>query len=345
MSTVEHGAMTAPSEEPDAVCRGWWAEPAGERQGALFMLAGTAMGVSVMDVATGDLARPEWVDLATVVHLDALGDPEGGVQTVELGLSTGLVRTAGWTGSFCDAVVDALHRLVEALAAAPASTQPPLVVAPADPPAGPFVADPLPPEFPAALVAPAPDPAPVTSPFAPAGPPAPVAVDPPAVLVTPLPEPDVAPVPDLPPPADVEPDVTPPPFTPQPTTDPVEPAAAPAGMGTSLVLEDVVYLGGHPSEAKKKKRCTATLTEVAVVVDGPGEMSITVPWSEVTSVEVQNSDEARFRMNLRVHRDASAVILTQHDGTKVLLEARDCPTIPLRSAVVQLLVDQPVEVV
>jgi hypothetical protein len=74
-------------------------------------------------------------------------------------------------------------------------------------------------------------------------------------------------------------------------------------------------------------------------------MSITVPWSEVTSVEVQNSDEARFRMNLRVHRDASAVILTQLDGTKVLLEARDCPTIPLRSAVVQLLVDQPVEVV
>ena len=92
MSTVEHGVVKAPSEEPDAVCRGWWAEPGAERQGALFMLAGTAMGVSVTDSFTGDLARPEWVDLATVVHLDALGDPEGGVQTVELGLSSSPVR-------------------------------------------------------------------------------------------------------------------------------------------------------------------------------------------------------------------------------------------------------------
>ena len=118
----------------------------------------------------------------------------------------------------------------------------------------------------------------------------------------------------------------------------------PAATGASLVLEDVVYLGGHPSEPKKKKRCTATLTDTGVVVEGPGEMSVAVPWSTVVSVESQNSDEARFRMNLRVHRDATAVIVTQHDGTKLLLEARDCPTIPLRSAIAQLLVEQPVEV-
>lgn len=359
MSTVEHGVVKAPSEEPDAVCRGWWAEPDGEREGALFMLAGTAMGVSVTDTLTGDLARPEWVDLATVVHLDALGEPDGGIQTVELGLSTGTVRTAGWTGPFCDAVVDALQRLVAALAAAPAPTQAPV---PAGPPAvqdGPSGDDPLPPAVPPAPAPPvllAPETTSVPSPFAPAGPPpgGEDAAAAPAVHVTPLPEPGGpvllgAPAPDLPPPAVGQSSATPPPFTAQPPVAVPEPAAAPpatppAGLGTSLVLEDVVYLGGHPDEAKKKKRCTATLTETSVVVDGPGEMSIAVPWSGVTSVEVQNSDEARFRMNLRVHRDASAVVLTQHDGTKVLLEARDCPTIPLRSAIVQLLVDQPVEV-
>jgi len=360
---VEHGAVQAPSEEPDAVCRGWWAEPDSERQGALFMLAGTAMGVSVTDPVTGDLARPEWVDLATVVHLDALGEPEGGVQTIELGMSTGAVRTGGWTEPFCNAVVDALQRLVAALAAAPAPTQ---VAPPAPAHADSFDADALPPAAPALPVSPAaaaPAAAPVLSPFAPAGPP-PLPADAPAVPVvevTPLPEPGGQPQPDLPPPTAAPDAQTPPPFTAQTAGVPAQPVPeqpeggalvapsgstpAPSGLGTSLVLEDVVYLGGHPSEAKKKKRCTATLTETAVVVDGPGEMSIVLPWSGVTSVEVQNSDEARFRMNLRVHRDASAVILTQQDGAKVLLEARDCPTIPLRSAMVQLLVDQPVEVV
>ena len=372
MSTVEHGVVQAPSEEPDAVCRGWWAEPDSERRGALFMLAGTAMGVSVTDSATGDLARPEWVDLATVVHLDALGDPEGGVQTVELGLSTGTVRTAGWTEPFCNAVVGALQRLVAALAAAPASTP---VVAPTAPPDT-FASDALPPEAPAAPAAPVvpgSGSAPVSSPFAPAGPPplpggSPIAPSAPIVEVTPLPEAGDLQRPDLLPPVVAPSAQTPPPFTAQSAAQSAQPlpaqplpaqplAEAPAapsepqpeparsGLGTSLVLEDVVYLGGHPSEAKKKKRCTATLTEAAVLVDGPGDMSIELPWSGVTSVEVQNSDEARFRMNLRVHRDASAVILSQQDGTKVLLEARDCPTIPLRSAIVQLLVDQPVEVV
>jgi len=368
---VEHGVVQAPSEEPDAVCRGWWAEPDSERQGALFMLAGTAMGVSVTDSATGDLARPEWVDLATVVHLDALGEPEGGVQTVELGMSTGIVRTAGWTEPFCNAVVGALQRLVAALAAAPAPTQ---VAAPTSP-ADSFTSDALPPAAPAVPVVPVvpavpppSSPAPASSPFAPAGPPplpggTPTAPSAPVVEVTPLPEAGALQQPDLSPPAVTPAAQTPPPFTAQPAVTPEQPApeqplaqapaapspahagAAPSGLGTSLVLEDVVYLGGHPSEAKKKKRCTATLTETEVLVDGPREMSITLPWSAVTSIEVQNSDEARFRMNLRVHRDASAVILLQRDGTKVLLEARDCPTIPLRSAIVQLLVDQPVEVV
>jgi len=69
VSSADGVAVKATSEEPDAVCRGWWSEAAGERHGALFMLAGTAMGVSVTDPASGDLAPPEWVDLATVAAL------------------------------------------------------------------------------------------------------------------------------------------------------------------------------------------------------------------------------------------------------------------------------------
>ena len=115
-------------------------------------------------------------------------------------------------------------------------------------------------------------------------------------------------------------------------------------VGPALVLEDVVYLGGHPQESKKRKRCTATMGTDGVNVEGPGDMRISLPWTHVALVEAQNSDEARFRMNLRVHRDATAVVLSCHDGTKVLLEARDCPTIPLRGAIAQLLAGQPVEV-
>ena len=57
----------------------------------------------------------------------------------------------------------------------------------------------------------------------------------------------------------------------------------------------------------------------------------------VRTIEVQNADEARFRMNTKIHRDASALVIECDQGVTILLEARDCPTIALRSAISQLL--------
>ena len=108
---------------------------------------------------------------------------------------------------------------------------------------------------------------------------------------------------------------------------------------TALVLEDVTYLGGYPGEPKKRKRCTTTFTQEGIEVDGPNGLAFRVGWDVVNSIEAQNADEARFRMNTRIHRDASAVVVQCEQAVTLILEARDCPTLPLRSAIVQL-VDQ-----
>jgi hypothetical protein len=120
--------------------------------------------------------------------------------------------------------------------------------------------------------------------------------------------------------------------------------APPAGS-TALVLEDVVYLGGYPGQTKKRKKCTATLTREGLEVTGPANLSFRVSWDVVRTVETQNADEARFRMNTKVHRDATALVIECQQGVTILLEARDCPTIPLRTAIAQLVADLRVVVV
>lgn len=120
---------------------------------------------------------------------------------------------------------------------------------------------------------------------------------------------------------------------------------APVPGSTALVLEDVVYLRGHPAHARKRKKCVATLDAQGIEVVGPGGLAFTLPWTVVRSVEAQNCDEARFRMNVKIHRDATALVVECEDGVTVLLEARDCPTVPLRSAITQLVSDLRVVVV
>jgi hypothetical protein len=114
---------------------------------------------------------------------------------------------------------------------------------------------------------------------------------------------------------------------------------------TALVLEDVTYLGGYPGQPKKRKRCTATFTQEGIEVDGPTGLAFRVGWDVVNSIEAQNADEARFRMNTRIHRDASAVVVQCEQAVTLVLEARDCPTLPLRSAIVQLVDELDVVVV
>jgi hypothetical protein len=113
----------------------------------------------------------------------------------------------------------------------------------------------------------------------------------------------------------------------------------------ALELEDVVYLGGYPGQTRRRKKCTAVLTHEAIEVAGPGDLRFRIAWDSVKTVEAQNSDEARFRMNTKIHRDSSALVVECEQSVTILLEARDCPTIPLRSAITQLLVDLPVVVV
>lgn len=112
---------------------------------------------------------------------------------------------------------------------------------------------------------------------------------------------------------------------------------SPTTARTLLELEDVTYLGGFPGHSKKKKRCTAILSTEGIEISGHPNMTLELAWDEVSSLEAQNSDEARFRTNTKIHRDASAIIIEPKNGDLVVLEARDCPTVALRQAIITLL--------
>ena len=105
MSGAAEGDGVSPSQvEPDAVGRGWIERSGSSREQALFMLAGTSLGVG--DLLGGTL--PEWFDLRQTANLDALGDPVGGMQSVEMSITDGRVVRAGWPVAFCDHVVEQL---------------------------------------------------------------------------------------------------------------------------------------------------------------------------------------------------------------------------------------------
>lgn len=142
---------------------------------------------------------------------------------------------------------------------------------------------------------------------------------------------------------------------PDPVTEHQAVAAAPdqqmgerssaGGPTAALELEDVVYLGGYPGQPRRRKRCTVSMSHSALELRGPSDLHVRIGWEAVRSIEVQNSDEARFRMNTKVHRDASALVVECESDVTLLLEARDCPTLPLRAAISQLLDGVPVVVV
>lgn len=305
MSGSTQGDGADPSGvKPDAVGRGWIDRGGPTPEPALFFLSGTSLGIG--NLVEGSL--PAWIELREATNLDALGDPENGLQAVEMAISGGQVVRAGWPLNFCDHVVSALQATV-------AATEPPT----------------------AAVTAPVP-PAPVApTPVAPT-PVAPTSVAPTSVAPTPAPTPSIAP--------DVPAGTAPGPAVPgAPPVDPSSPTESTAAAAAALVLEDVTYLGGYPGQSKKRKKCTATLTRDAIEVAGPNGLTFRVPWEVIRTIEAQNADEARFRMNTKVHRDATALVMECDQGVTVLLEARDCPTIPLRGAIAQLVGDMPVVVV
>lgn len=340
MSGSDQGDGATPSQvEPDAVGRGWIEQVGATREQVLFMLAGPSLGIG--DLLGGSL--PEWFDLSDTTNLDAVGDPVGGMQPVEMTFSSGRVLRAGWPVAFCDRVVDSLMGTI-ADAPQPSAPAPAVstAVSPAPTPAS--ASDPMPPaDAPIGSVTEAAVIPIVVESTAPASAQVEAGSSAPSPAVTPnaiptgpvepaLPSGQPTSLAELAPPAGVA---------------PVERSAADAaGQGAAaLVLEDVTYLGGYPGQAKRRKKCTATLTIQAVEVAGPNGLAFRVPWEVVGTIEAQNADEARFRMNTKVHRDATALVLECDQDVTVLLEARDCPTIPLRGAIAQLVVDLPVVVV
>lgn len=282
--------------EPDAVAKGWVVPPGGSRVDAIFVLAGTSLGIGRVDRS----ASPVWLNLDDLVNLDALGDPVDGLTQVEITMEDRRVIGAGWPDPFIDAIVAVLQRSNGRPAATPGSPAASAVTVPA-------AADP-----PAATAPAAPAPAPVEPP---AAAPAPTAPAPTA------PAPEQAPAPSA-----------------------AAPAPAPAS-DSALELEDVVYLGGYPGQGRRRKKCVVGMSRSALELTGPGDLHFRIGWDVVRTIEVQNSDEARFRMNTKVHRDASALVVECDQDVTILFEARDCPTIALRSAISQLLDGLPVVVV
>ncbi len=332
--------------KPDALTQGWVRPPGGERTEALFVLAGSSMGIG----RTERVTSPVWLDLNHLVHLDAIGDPVDGLSEIEITMDDGSVIGAGWSDQFCEAVVLTLTVLAErrvgdderptadvAPAGSPPQAGPPADSPTADDRPGPDVTfedvSPDPAESPAAAAPPAD--APVAAPAAESAASESAASEAAgAFSVSPA-----APSQAAPSPTD-QPQVDQTPFAQAAAT-----STAPLGRSASLELEDVVYLGGYPGQSKRRKKCTATMSRTGLELSGPGDLSFRISWESVKTVEVQNSDEARFRMNTKIHRDASALVVECDQGVTILLEARDCPTIALRSAIAQLMTDLPVVVV
>ncbi len=349
----------------DATDLGWVQMPGGSRDPAMFILASGYLALTSIDADR----EPDWFPLGSVTGLDALDAPVDGIQTIELVMRDGRRIVAGWHDAFCEQVVDAL---VSTLAVSPAAPEP------IEPVASPVVpespAAPLPPPADAAAMSASNAPAapaglataaapfapgtlpevprspgpPPAAPVAPVGPSptAPPAAAPPPV-VAPLPPADMPSVPDataddarlrVPASAEVLREAT--------ESGPASEEGRPLDLtAAALVLEDVTYLGGYPGEDKKRKGCTATLTREDIEVSGPKGIRFRIAWDVVRSLEAQNADEARFRMNTKIHRDATALVLECDQGVTLLLEARDCPTIPLRGAIAQLIDGLPVVVV
>lgn len=111
-----------------------------------------------------------------------------------------------------------------------------------------------------------------------------------------------------------------------------------------LTLEDVVYHGGYPGETKRRKKCVAVLSGKGLAVSGPHGPDFSLGWDSVRSVEAQNADEAKFRLGVKTKRNSSVLVFDCDQDVSIVLEAHDVPTMPLKSALHELLDGGPVTV-
>lgn len=129
---------------------------------------------------------------------------------------------------------------------------------------------------------------------------------------------------------------------PLPGDGPPLPRAEGTDSRGELTLEDVVYHGGYPGENKRRKKCVAVLSGAVLSVSGPSGPDFTLGWDTVHSIEVQNSDEAKFRLGVKAKRNSSVIVFECDQGVSIVLEAQEVPTMPLKGALHELLDGGPV---
>ena len=322
---------------PDAVGRGVLGLD-NDGPPTLFVLDGSSLG----STPVGTDGAPQWYDLRRLVNLDAIGEPVGARQPVEASFDGGPTVSALWPQPFCDQVVARLRELLESGQMlpvggdeAPPGAVPPLAersreAAPID-----TTADAGPPPIGAGQLPP-PDPAPPAAEPPPAVPPAPAApfAEPPAPPAPPASQvPTGAPMPGS---ASADPALwSAEDDRPLPGDGP--PLAGGGSTGGELTLQDVVYHGGYPGHTKKRKKCVATMDPTGLTVKGPHGPDFHVGWDVVNAVEAQNADEAKFRIGVKARRRSTVVVFECDQGVTIVIEAQDVPTMPLKSALAEML--------
>ncbi len=118
--------------------------------------------------------------------------------------------------------------------------------------------------------------------------------------------------------------------------EPMVPTTGESGQD-QLVLEHVVYHGGYPGENKRRKHCTLVMDHTGVDLSGSHGLDFKIAWESVNSVEVQNPDEAKFRLNIKAKRNSTSLVFACADDVMVVVEARNVPTVPMRGALQDLL--------
>lgn len=360
MNTAET-TTTARRDTPDAVGRGTIGSDS-DAPSTLFVLAGSSLGATLIE---GE-GTPQWFDLREVVALDAIGEAEGSKVRVEMTFDNGGRIEALWPEPFCDKVVLRLRELLDSGSMStrsdPGSDVPSTSVSerhvpspqpidvhtapiPGEMNAMPAAADAFAqpgPEREASEAAPsggdqsfvhAPDPGSWLTGVANGS----TVTDPSTGHAEPSTEAAAVDAGGRP---LVEPFM---PAEQHPAGEPPLPGDGPPLESTEnesgeqeLVLQDVVYHGGHPEHPKKRKNCVLVLGTNGVSVLGPTGPDLQLGWESVRSIEAQNPDEAKFRLNLRAKRDSTTLVIECDEGVTVLVEARHVPTVPLRAALSEI---------
>lgn len=89
-------------------------------------------------------------------------------------------------------------------------------------------------------------------------------------------------------------------------------------------LSGVTYVGGHPDQTRKRKNGTITFGPAGLRVAGSGLQSwdLDLPWTQVTKLRIEGTDEVMFTEGVRIEPSSSAVIVELIDGAKVYFEVR-----------------------